>query len=135
MNPVDWEWLQDGPEQWSLPSDIAQPNKSEGVDLAIAMLSSGALGNDLIDLAGQLASEWAKFNVRVARASKSGELSIVETFQRAQSAGEQLRKIYESWKVFEEARDRSGRTYGAFEKEYGALRYTLRASVEEIARL
>src|SRR3982750_4702272 len=85
--PDSWEWLDAIPSGWSPPAELRAPTGIARVDLPIMMLSSNALGNDLIDLVGQLLSEGARFSIwfgseakeRVSSPKRLAELSLTRT--------------------------------------------------------
>ncbi|MFG3142171.1 hypothetical protein ACGFZA_38860 [Streptomyces sp. NPDC048211] len=60
------------------------------------MLSSEMLGNDLIEIVGELQAEHARFNRWMGSFAKSS-LSLEATFHRNAAANDAVRRVYEAW--------------------------------------
>ncbi|MGW4290371.1 hypothetical protein ACWEIK_25945 [Streptomyces sp. NPDC004673] len=130
--PEGWEWLDEIPSGWVPPEELRVPTGIVRIDLPIRMLSSSALGNDLIDLVGRLLSESARFSIwfgseakKIASPKQLALLSLTE--------GEQHHHVYEAWISFFDAYNASGRKAGSFDSEEDDLRQVLLDSISNIA--
>ncbi|MGW0933828.1 hypothetical protein [Streptomyces sp. NPDC002666] len=91
-----WSWLEGMPSPWSAPDSARKPTASILTNIVIAMLSSEMLGNDLIEIAGELQAEHARFNRWMGALAKSS-LSLEETFRLNAAANDAVRRVYEAW--------------------------------------
>jgi hypothetical protein len=98
------------------------------------MLSSRMLGNDLIDLVGQLISEGARFSIWFATEAKGKTSSTKELALLTLTADEQVRRVYDAWMPFVEACSASGDRIGEFESERSALEAALNDSVATLRK-
>jgi hypothetical protein len=96
------------------------------------MLSSNALGNDLIELVGQLLSESARFSIWFGSEAKKTvqpqQLAIL-----SQTTNNQLHQVYEAWVPYINAYEASGKKSGAFESEEDSLRQALVDAINNLA--
>ncbi|MGV9503900.1 hypothetical protein ACWDQ0_37140 [Streptomyces sp. NPDC003642] len=130
--PDGWEWLDEIPSGWSPPAELLTPTGVLRVDLSIRMLSSNALGNDLIELVGQLLSESARFSIWFGSEAKK----TVQPQQLAvlsQTTNNQLHQVYEAWVPYINAYEASGKKSGAFESEEDSLRQALVDAINNLA--
>lgn len=133
--PEGWEWLDELPPDWSPPAEITVPTGMPRVDLPIRMLSSKALGNDLIDLVGQLLSAGARFTMWFGAEAKTKVASPKDLAELLVASGEQIRHVYEAWQAFIDAYTSSNAMVGAFTAEEDALRNALRAAITELTEM
>jgi hypothetical protein len=102
------------------------------VDLSISMLSSNALGSDLIELVGRLLSESARFNIWFGSVAKVAatprQLAMLSL-----TMNQQLRNIYNAWMAFIDAYSAGGRKVGTFERQEDALREVLSSAVSTLS--
>jgi hypothetical protein len=130
--PDGWEWLDEIPPAWSPPAELRTPTGVLRVDLSIRMLSSNSLGNDLIELVGQLLSESARFSIWFGSRAKK-EVSPKQLALLSQTTNEQLHHVYEAWVPYINAHEESGRRVGTFESEEEALRCALSDAIRNLA--
>ncbi|MFJ4005842.1 hypothetical protein ACIPWL_20665 [Streptomyces sp. NPDC090023] len=130
--PEGWEWLDDVPSGWVPPEELRVPTGILSTDLPIRMLSSRALGNDLVDLVGRLLSESARFSIWFGSEAKK-TASPKELALLSLTTNEQHRHVYEAWTSFIDAYNASGRKAGSFDSELDALRQVLLDSISNIA--
>ncbi|MFG3044350.1 hypothetical protein ACGFZR_05400 [Streptomyces sp. NPDC048241] len=130
--PEGWEWMDEIPSGWVPPEELRVPTGILSTDLPIMMLSSSALGNDLIDLVGRLLSESARFSIwfgsEAKKTASPKELALLSLI-----TNEQHRHVYEAWTLFIDAYNASGRKAGSFDSELDALRHVLLDSIRNIA--
>ena len=130
--PDGWEWIEEVPSGWSPPADLRIPTGIARIDLPIAMLSSNTLGNDLIDLVGQLLSEGARFSTWFGSEAKSTVSSPKELAMLSLTTNEQLRNVYEAWAVYIDAYEVSHGKVGTFELEEHSLRQSLLNAISNL---
>jgi hypothetical protein len=131
--PDGWEWLDEIPSGWSPPAELRVPTGIARVDLPIMMLSSNALGNDLIDLVGQLLSEGARFSIWFGSEAKERVSSPERLAELSLTTNEQLRRVYEAWKLYIDAYEGSGRRSGTFDSEEHSLRGVMLDAIDRLA--
>ncbi len=130
--PDGWDWLEEVPSGWAPPAELRVPTGIARVDLPIMMLSSNALGNDLIDLVGQLLSEGARFSMWFGSEAKKKVSSPKQLAVLSVTTNEQLRRVYEAWTPYIDAYQRSGRRAGGFDSEEHALKQALLEAITNL---
>lgn len=130
--PDGWEWLDEVPSGWSPPAELLVPTGMIRVDLPIRMLSSNTLGNDLIDLVGQLLSESARFSIWFGSEAKRKVSSPKQLAVLSLTTNDQFHRVYEAWASYTGAYEASGARVGDFDSEEHSLR---RALLEAISKL
>jgi hypothetical protein len=131
--PDGWEWLENVSSGWAPPAELRIPTGIARVDLPIKMLSTNALGNDLIDLVGQLLSEGARFSMWFGSEAKKKISSPKQLAALSLTTNEQLHGVYEAWTSYIEAYEGSGRRVGGFDSEERALRRALHDAITNLA--
>jgi hypothetical protein len=58
-----WDWAHLVPEGRAVPDELLRPTQYPYVNLAFVMLSSKQIGNDALELVGELLAERARYNV------------------------------------------------------------------------
>lgn len=132
--PDGWEWLDEVPSGWSPPAELRVPTGMVRVDLPIMMLSSSALGNDLIDLVGQLLSESARFSMWFGSEAKRRVSSPNQLAVLSLTTNEQLHRVYEAWVPYINACEESGGKVGRIDSEERSLRQALLDAISNIAK-
>lgn len=130
--PEGWEWIEEVPSGWTPPEELRVPTGIVRLDLPIMMLSSGSLGNDLIDLVGQLLSEGSRFSMWFAVEAKK-KVSPKDLAILSMTVSNQLQPVYEAWKEFIDAYESSGRKVGTFDSEESELKRSLLDAISNIA--
>lgn len=128
-SPDDWAWLEEMPEAWPTPEEIAGPTGIPTLNLVIVMLSSEMLGNDLLELAGDFVAEEARFNRWIGTDGKS-RLSMRELAEHSLLLRECMKSIYTSWSEFAKAHEEANRAAGSAEAERQLLYANLKSAVE-----
>lgn len=131
--PDGWDWLEEVPAGWAPPVELRVPTGIARVDLPIMMLSSNALGNDLIDLVGQLLSEGARFSMWFGSEAKKKESWPKQLAALLVTTNEQLRRVYEAWVPYIDVYEGSGRRAGGFDSEERALKQALLDAITNLA--
>lgn len=123
--PEGWQWLDELPSAWDAPDDIKAPTRYPLTNLAIQMLSSGMLGNDIVALLGTLLAEDAKFNMWSATAGRSSFPPEV-LFARAIERGHATGRLYDAWRSYVGKLELNGRRASDVKQERAMLVETLR---------
>ncbi|MGA5343929.1 hypothetical protein [Streptomyces variabilis] len=131
--PDGWEWLDEVPSGWPPPAELLVPTGMVRVDLPIRMLSSNTLGNDLIDLVGQLLSESARFSIWFGTEAKKKISSPKQLAVLSLTTNEQLHCVYEAWKSYIDTYEASDGRVGAFDSEEDSLRRALLDAINNLA--
>ncbi|MFD5753306.1 hypothetical protein [Streptomyces sp. NPDC127033] len=131
--PDGWEWLDEIPSGWSPPSELLTPTGMIRVDLPIRMLSSKKLGNDLIELVGQLLSESARFSIWFGAEAKKQVSSPKQLAVLSLTTNEQHHHVYEAWVSYVDAYEASGGKVKTFKAEEDSLRRTLSDAINNLA--
>ncbi|MEU7384190.1 MULTISPECIES: hypothetical protein [unclassified Streptomyces] len=131
--PDGWEWMDEIPSGWSPPAELLVPTGMIRVDLPIRMLSSKTLGNDLIELVGQLLSESARFSIWFGSEAKKKIASPKQLAILSLTTNKQLHHVYEAWASYIAAYETSGGKVGAFDSEEDTLRRALSDAISNLA--
>ncbi|WP_372410410.1 hypothetical protein [Streptomyces luteireticuli] len=127
--PGGWEFLEELPDKvWPVPEEIAGPTGSLSSNLAIRMLTSDALGNDMVALVGDYLAEGARFNWWFGSYGK-GRVSIRQMSECSSLSRESVRMIYEAWRKFSQVYEESNRTAGVAQAEYEELETELKVAI------
>lgn len=130
--PDGWEWLDEVPSGWVPPAELRVPTGTIRVDLPIAMLSSNTLGNDLIDLVGQLLTEGARFSLWFGSEAKEGASSPEQLAKLSLTTNEQLHRVYDAWVSYRDAYELSGGVLERLDTEESYLRRAMFDAVTSI---
>ncbi|MFB8001340.1 hypothetical protein [Nocardia sp. NPDC056000] len=97
----DWDWINDLPD-WDAPEELTKNDVPPTHNLAILLLSSNLVSNEIQALVGRYITEVANLNVWL---SAGGQQRLdARAFVTLTSHVEQYtRRIYESWKELEAA--------------------------------
>ncbi|MGH3750152.1 MAG: hypothetical protein ACRDT8_22450 [Micromonosporaceae bacterium] len=130
--PEGWEWLDEIPPEWSPPAELKSPSKNPSTNLAIQMLSSDSLDNDLVDLVGQFISEKARFNLWFLLEAKKKASSLKELALLGLVYNHQSRAVYEVWTDFIDAYRANDKLAGTFDAEKASLKAALGEAVSKL---
>lgn len=132
--PDAWEafYSPDFPVGWRYPSELERPSSSLVGNLAILMLSRDIIGNDIVEALGLYLAADSRFNVWYGEGA-GGVRTPREMAELRASDLENLRRVYEAWKVLDEQFDTSEREM--FDVAYSTLLGALRSAVEDMCRL
>ncbi|MFJ8002533.1 hypothetical protein ACIQ7D_36425 [Streptomyces sp. NPDC096310] len=131
--PDGWEWLDEIPSGWSPSSELLTPTGIIRVDLPIRMLSSNKLGNDLIELVGQLLSESARFSIWFGSKAKEQVSSPKQLAMLSLTTNEQHRHVYEAWASYIDAHEAYSGKVESFKDEEESLRRALSDAINNLA--
>lgn len=131
--PESWEWLV-GQPQWDPPEELKAPTSNWMHNLAISMLSSGLMGNDLVEALGNVLSRYAKFNLWIQGEGKR-VLDAKELLERAAALERVTATLYEAWNTYRIRYEGNGRKLGTAQDERRELGETLRAAVAALEEL
>ncbi|BCB88104.1 hypothetical protein Psuf_054170 [Phytohabitans suffuscus] len=98
--PEGWEWLNDLPREWEVPSELLEPAGSPEVNLVIGILSSEILGHEVRAAVGRFVTEHALFTIWFAEDVKRSDRSMKESALLSQIPAEGTRSVYDAWKKF-----------------------------------
>ena len=126
----DWSWLGELPPAWEPPDELRAPTKFTYLNLAVMLLRSEIIGNDLLEQVGILLAEWARFEVWIAQAQPPK--SFREKLLLSQLKDSGIRSVYDAWVVFSATFVRSGGLQGTYEKERVALSGALRSAIADL---
>ncbi|MGW9372224.1 hypothetical protein ACWGVR_19615 [Streptomyces xanthophaeus] len=131
---TSWEWIDDIPDGWSAPSEIRKPTASVLTNVVIRMLESGLLGNEMVQLVGELQAESAKYNLWSGTVGKSS-LTTEALFRRSVSSRDITRRVYEAWIAYYDEFSEKGRKVGVALLEREALKVALNDARVGLANL
>lgn len=131
--PEGWEWLNELPDEWVPGDDIREPTRIPSVNLAITMLASQRLGNDIIELVGMLIKENARYSTWFASSAKAGVGSDRDLALLSMLGHEQTRLVYEAWTSYAAAFESSGGLAAACDAQYAKLRDALRDAISTLS--
>lgn len=128
-------WMQefrDPLPRWTPPDELKRPTPSPSINLALVILASRNIGNDLIDLIGSWISVTARLNMWYKdpgrRDLREGEYPKLLTAQ-----GNVAGKVFHSWNAYMRAFDDPSKGFG--ESEYQELLDVVRGGTLEIQAL
>lgn len=100
-----WEkfYRPDFPSVWSLPLELKRPAGAPVTNLATMMLPSPTIGNDVVEVLGLYLAADARLNVWYSRGAGSSNPTGRQLAEVRAFSMEVLRRVYESWKRFEDA--------------------------------
>ena len=133
--PSEWEWLEEVSHGWEPPAELRGPTGVPKVDLAIAMLSCDRLGNDLIELVGELISEDARFTMWFVQEAKGRVESEKELALLSLVPEEQLEHVYEAWAAYMRADREAGGKVAEVQAERRGLEHALRRAIGRLAEV
>lgn len=126
------EWLREfrnPPPSWEPPDELRDPTPSPALNLALLMLASEVVGNDLIELIGSWISVMARLNIWF-KGTVQGRLPRGAYAELFVLQGKVAEAVYGSWNSYREALG-DPPTEGA-EQEYDALMKAVREGVARI---
>lgn len=132
MAEEGWGWLAAMPPHWVAPARLRAPTASPSLNLAVQMLGSNKIGNDLIEAVAQFMIAHAQLELWIGR--HEPPLSFRQKFAIGQVTSGALRSAYESWVTFEEAHDAARGKVGMIQAERSALFASIRESTDVVAR-
>lgn len=130
-NDDDWAWIETLPKSWRAPAELQSPTRVPEINLAIKMLSSEMIGNDIIEQLGRFLSADAAHNMWFATAGKRSRTPHELALLNVQSS-EILGRIYEAWHQYSTTLERAGRRAGTADLEYAALRAALEDGIAKL---
>ena len=127
MGSQGWEWLKDQPPAWEAPESLRVPTSSAELNLAVQMLGSNIVGNDIVEAVGDFVAAKARLELWVGR--QDPPLPLVRQFAIGRSVSDVVRVAYEAWLRYEEAHRMAGGKVAKIDSE----RQALLAAVREAA--
>jgi hypothetical protein len=95
-----WDWVRHVPPGSGVSEELLTPTKVASVNLVIKILESELVGNDIVDLLGQLLSEIARYNIWFA--SEVDGKTSPETHATLYTVYRDVTpKVYEAWKRYQ----------------------------------
>ncbi|WP_380284051.1 hypothetical protein [Kitasatospora purpeofusca] len=101
-----WESLKGKPMNWEAPDRLRSPTASTTVNLAVQMMGSNIIGNELIEAVAGFVS--AKARVELWAGSRQPPLTFEQNLAVGRAASDALRIVYESWIAYELAYSSAG---------------------------
>ncbi|MFJ7247094.1 hypothetical protein ACIQWA_20950 [Kitasatospora sp. NPDC098652] len=119
--------------KWEAPDRLRSPTASATINLAVQMMGSNMIGNELIEVVAGFVS--AKARVELWASRSRPPLTLEQNFAVGQAASDALRIVYESWVVYERAYNSTGGKIFRLEKEASALILALREATAILTRV
>lgn len=128
--PDEWKWMDEIPPSWEPPAELCSPTRFPDLNLAVILLSSEIIGNDIIKLVGEHIAARCALTIWMAR--HEPQKSFKEAFLLEQMVGKGLESIYRAWLPYSAAFRASGGRVGTYEDERAALVTALQEAIEAL---
>lgn len=96
-----WGSLKGQPSNWEAPERLREPTASAAINLAVQMMGSNMIGNDVIEVVAEFVS--VKARVELWMGHREPPLTLGQKFALGRASSEGLRIAYESWVNYERA--------------------------------
>lgn len=101
MASEGWGALRGQPPHWEAPEELRVPTASVAINLAVKIMGSNMVGNDVIEAVADFVSAKTRIELWVGR--QDPPLSLQRQFIVGRAVAEAVRCAYESWMEYEKA--------------------------------
>ncbi|WP_141698525.1 hypothetical protein [Streptomyces lushanensis] len=127
-----WESLKGQPPNWEAPEQLRGPTASTAINLAVQMMGSNMIGNDVIEVVAEFVS--TKAGIELWMGHREPPLTLGQKFAVGRASSEGLRIAYESWVNYERAYGLAGGKISQVNQEKRALIGAVREATAILAR-
>ncbi|MEU2616842.1 hypothetical protein ABZ642_01565 [Streptomyces sp. NPDC007157] len=99
MASEGWGALRGQPPHWEAPEELRVPTASVAINLAVQMMGSNMIGNDVIEAIASFVS--AKVQIELWMGRHDPPLPLQRQFVVGRVTAEAVRGVYESWVEYE----------------------------------
>ncbi|WP_143219808.1 hypothetical protein [Actinomadura sp. CNU-125] len=121
------------PPSWIPPEEMRRPTRHPHINLTIAILGSGIIGNETAILVGEYIVAYSRVTMWATQSNPPKDFK--EKTLLAHSASETVEKIYKSWLEYATAFRASGGKVGTYENQDMALKITMREAIESLTNM
>ncbi|MFI0406043.1 hypothetical protein [Actinomadura sp. 3N508] len=128
--PDEWKWVSELPPSWEPPKELRYPARSPHLNLAVILLGSGIIGNDIIKLVGGHVALQAEFTIWAEQ--HDPPKSFKDKTLYGLLALEGVGSVYRCWLEYSAVFHASGGLVGTYETERAALVAALEDAIKSI---
>ncbi|MER7514874.1 hypothetical protein [Streptomyces sp. NPDC126499] len=132
MSDEGWESLKGQSPNWEAPENLRRPTASTTVNLAVQMMGSNMIGNDVIEVVAEFVATKARIELWMGH--REPALTLGQKFAVGRAHSEGLRIVYESWVDYERAYGLAGGKISQVNQEKCALIGAVREATAVLAR-
>lgn len=132
MAAEGWASLKGQPPNWEAPENLRGPTASTAINLAVQMMGSNMIGNDVIEVVAEFVSTKARIELWMGH--RDPPLTLGQRLAVGRASSEGLRIAYEAWVNYERAYRLAGGKISQVNQEKHTLIGAVREATATLAR-